>query len=240
MDTFDGGTDLGQLLVTPVAAPWDTSATALFSASPVAPALSIAQCCDHDSLSVVFSFCERLVDVMAAAQTCRSWCATAVLRQSSCRARVYLSCNTFRLMLQSPLRVHLAGLRMHVEQSDDLLQLHARCPHLEQLGVTVDSAMVATLRGSAGGAAAFNAHAWPSSLRTLRLTIFGKLASLQPLLNAIPFSAARLQSLTPLEAGRGPLDSTHGWRPDENRSGAAPQTTEARTFPHRSFAVGTW
>jgi hypothetical protein len=59
------------------------------AAQSVSPrALSIAQRCDQDSLSGVFSFSESLSDVVAAAQTCRSWRATASLRQSSCRSKV--------------------------------------------------------------------------------------------------------------------------------------------------------
>jgi hypothetical protein len=107
----------------------------------IAPSLSVAQRCDQDSLSVVFSFCQGISHAVAAAQTCRSWYAATTLRQSSCRARVWLDRNTFHAMLESPLRGHLSRLRIRgtATTGNDLLQLSARCPQVEQLAVLVDA-----------------------------------------------------------------------------------------------------
>jgi hypothetical protein len=166
------------------------------------PALSsVAQRCDQDSLSVVFSFCKYLSEVVAAARTCRSWRAVANLRRSSRRAKVTLIRAAFLQMLQSesPLRVHLSTLTLeyHPTSVQDLLQLFARCPHLEQLAVWVDGASVAALTKSVSGAAAFASQAWPSSLHSLVLEPFGTtLIGMQPLVDALPSSVAGLQSLT--------------------------------------------
>jgi hypothetical protein len=101
-------------------------------------------------------------------------------------------------MLQSPLPVHLSGLMLYEAVSGaDLMQLHARCPQLEELNVRVEGASVAALTNSAAGASAFNAHAWPSSLRSLDLgTRKADPIGLQHLLNALPSSAVGLESLT--------------------------------------------
>jgi hypothetical protein len=97
-------------------------------------------------------------------------------------------------MLQSPLRSHLVGLKILDAKGEDLLQLHARCPQLEELTLRLDGDSVAALANA--DAAAFNAHAWPSSLRSLSIWEFHKDAIvLQPLLNALPCSAVRLESL---------------------------------------------
>jgi len=165
---------------------------------------SIAQRCDQDCLSVIFSFCERLRHVVAAARTCRSWRAATALRQSSRRGRAHLRRADFLQMLQSPLRCHLSWLRIYGSATaDDLMQLHTRFPHLDGLHVAVDGSSIAALTSSAAGAAEFNAHAWPSSLRSLELTLptFDQGGG-QRLLDALPASAAGLQSLSLTVEGR--------------------------------------
>jgi hypothetical protein len=174
-----------------------TSSTA--AASAITPSLSIAQRCDHFSLSIILSFSERFIDVLSAAQTCRSWRAVAVRRQSNCRASFkWLTKDRFFQMLQSPLRVHVAALWFEDAKGEDLLQLHARCPQLEELTIRVDGASILTLRDSAEGASTFNAHAWPSSMRSLDLGSHGfhtGVIGLRPLIDALPSSAIGLQSL---------------------------------------------
>jgi hypothetical protein len=168
------------------------------AAAIVAP-LSIAQRCDHDSLSGVFSFSQHLIDVVAAAQTCHSWRAVASLRQSSCRAKVHLGGDKradFLQMLESPLRVHLTKLYFGDARGHDLLQLHDRCSQLEGLTIRVNGASIVALTDSAAAASAFNAHAWPSSLRSLKILMRAvNSIGLQPLLNALPSTAIGLQSL---------------------------------------------
>jgi hypothetical protein len=79
---------------------------------------------------------------------------------------------------------------------EDLLQLHARCSQLEELAIDVDGPSVAALTGPTDDIAAFHAHAWPSSLRTLQLRLQDdSLVQLQLLLDALPFSVPGLQSL---------------------------------------------
>jgi len=170
---------------------------------------SLAQRCDQDSLSVIFSFCQELRVVVAAALSCRSWRAAAVLRRSSCRAHACLSFYGLLTMLQSPLRIHLARLTMRNAFGQDLLQLSARCSHLEELTVWVDGPSVAALKKSsdAAAAAAFNAHAWPASLRSLLLGVKGyewnASCGGQRLVDALPCSAPGLQSLLFMSSSSG-------------------------------------
>jgi hypothetical protein len=97
-------------------------------------------------------------------------------------------------MLHSPLRAHLAGLKMLDAKGEDLLQLHARYLQLEELILHLDGDSVEVLANA--NAAAFNAHTWSSSLRSLSRWEFDKDAIvLQPLLNALPCAAIRLESL---------------------------------------------
>jgi hypothetical protein len=184
-----------------------SSASSIAAPSAVTPSLSIAQRCNRDCLSIIFSFCEGVRVVASAAQTCRSWRATALLRQSSCRAKVDLDHffdrrATSLQMLQSPLRVHLARLEFGNARDVDLLQLqclHARCPQLEELTIEMDDTSSHELTESVEGATMFNTFAWPSSLRSLEIGRCGfneKSIGLQPLLNALPSSAIRLGSLT--------------------------------------------
>jgi hypothetical protein len=81
--------------------------------------------------------------------------------------------------------------------AQELLQLSSRCPQLEELCVNLHGASVVALTSSADGTASFNAHAWPSSLRSLEIhMLFDPLLGLQQLVNALPISATGLQSLT--------------------------------------------
>jgi hypothetical protein len=164
--------------------------------------LSNAQRCAQDSLSIIFSFCQGISHAAAAAQTCRSWRAAATLRQSSCRANVTLNGAAFLQMLQSPLCCHLSRLVVaDVIRGNDLLQLHARCPQLEGLTVHVDGPSLVPLTDSDARVAAFNARAWPSSLRSLGFAVNGdradgEQAGFQCLINSLPSSASRLHSFT--------------------------------------------
>jgi hypothetical protein len=163
--------------------------------------LSIAQRCNRDCLSVILSFSVSLADVLSAAQTCRSWRAAAVHRQSSCRAnkQLYYNRAAFLQMLQLPLRVHLARLDFSNARKEDLIQLHARCPQLEELTIEVDDSSTDELTESVTGATMFNAFAWPSSLRSLQIGGCGFSKDpirLQPLINALSSSAICLRSLT--------------------------------------------
>jgi hypothetical protein len=145
------------------------SAVATVAAAATASPLSAAQRCDQDSLSIVFSFCQFISYAAAAAQTCRSWYAAATLRQNSCHATMFLNLlkrPAFLEMLQSPLRVHLSCVWLRNARGNDVLQLHARCPQLEELTVQADGPSLVTLTDSAADVAAFNPHAWPS-LRSL-------------------------------------------------------------------------
>jgi hypothetical protein len=101
-------------------------------------------------------------------------------------------------MLESSLRVHLSILKMsEAALGVDLMQLHARCPQLEELAIYVNGPSVAALMDSAEDASMFNAHAWPSSLRSLEILMReANSIGLQPLLNALPSSVIGLQSLT--------------------------------------------
>ena len=64
----------------------------------------------------------------------------------------------------------------------------------------MDVASIAALADSAAGAAAFNAHAWPSSLRSLEISATDTVSlGLQRVINALPSSAPALQSLTLLQ-----------------------------------------
>jgi hypothetical protein len=110
-------------------------------------------------------------------------------------------------MLQSPLRCHILRLTTHRAVSgEDLTQLHTRCPQLEGLHVEVQGVSVAALTNSAARTAEFNAHAWPSCLRSLGLTLStswsSSLVGLQQLINALPSSAGGLHTfkLSPLRA----------------------------------------
>jgi len=159
--------------------------------------LSLAQRCDRDCLSIIFSFCGQLSHIVAAAQTCRSWRAASSRPQSNCRAALVLRPHAFKQMLQSSLRCHLARMAMESASGQDLLRLHACCPQLETLGVWVDCASVAALTNSPADVKLFNAHAWPSSLRSLLLRMKDTNSmGFQRLLDALPSSAAGLQSLS--------------------------------------------
>jgi hypothetical protein len=159
--------------------------------------LSLAQRCDRDCLSIIFSFCGQLSHVVAAAQTCHSWRAASSRPQSSCRAALVLSPQAFKQMWQSSLRCHLACLEMDSASGEDLLQLHTCCPQLEKLGVWVDCASVAALTHSPADVELFNAHAWPSSLHSLLLRMKDTNSmGFQRLLDALPSSTAGLQSLS--------------------------------------------
>jgi hypothetical protein len=162
-------------------------------------------------LSVVFSFSEGLRGVLSIARTCRNWYAAAGQRLSSCRAKLVLDRAVFLQMLHSPLRCHVAGLELRGAKSEDLLLLHERCSQLEELTIRLDGDSIAALANSHDDVAAFNAHAWPSSLRSLSLPVGDQDAIvLQPLLNALPCSAVRLQSLSLVTRGG---DSRLDWAP---------------------------
>jgi hypothetical protein len=171
-------------------------AVATVAAAATASPLSAAQRCDRDSLSVIFSCCERIGDIATAARTCHSWRAAALLCQSDCCADVSLARAAFLQMLQSPLRFHLFTLTLcEAISGEDLLQAHTRWPQLEELTVEVDGTSLVVLVGSAEGAAAFNAHAWPSSLRSMFIRMRdADPVGLQPLLDTLP-SAAGLEEV---------------------------------------------
>jgi hypothetical protein len=185
--------------VAPAVAASSSASLSATTAAAAAMPLSVAQRCAQDSLSVVFSFCHGISHAAAAAQTCRSWYATATLRQSSCRAKVSLDRAGFlqqQQMLQSPLRVHITALELGNVNDEILFQLPARCPQLEELKVCLDDAWVIPLTSSDAGAASFNAHVWPSSLRSLDLGLgFAENVGLQPFIDSLPRSAAGLHSL---------------------------------------------
>jgi hypothetical protein len=182
----------------------EQAAAALSVAAPSSTAVSplstpsAAQRCDKDSLSVIFSFCQELSVVLAAALSCRSWRAAAVLRRSSCRAYASLSFYGLLAMLQSPLRFHLTDLEVNeTVGGDELTQLSERCPQLEKLTLPdIDGSAIVALTQSDADTAAFNAHAWPPALRSLEIYMFDEpLVALQQLVNALPISAPALQSL---------------------------------------------
>jgi hypothetical protein len=177
------------------------SASSSAAAIAVPSPLSIAQRCNRDCLSIILSFSQSIADVAAAARTCHSWRVAASLRQSCCRAERHLSGgrrDVFLQMLESPLCVHLTWLTVFdAVLGVNLIQLHDRCSQLEDLDIRVDGASIVTLTDSDADASEFNAHAWPSSLRSLEIrTHKATSIGLQPLLNALPSSAIGLQSLS--------------------------------------------
>jgi hypothetical protein len=109
-----------------------------------------------------------------------------------------LARRTFLPMLQSPLRGHLTRITLWQAQGEDLLQLHGHCSHVEALNIVLDGGSVVALTDTVEGEAAFYAHAWPSSLRSLSIKICGgrTMVAMQRLLTALPLSASGLQSLT--------------------------------------------
>jgi hypothetical protein len=158
--------------------------------------LSIAQRCDQDSLSVIFSFCEGLPVMAVAARTCRLWYVAAGRRQSSCHGgkRIPgLEWDAILQVLQSPLRIHLSVLRIghgnRMSTGADLLQLFAGCPQLEELIVSMDAHSIDTLTESPDGTAPFSAHAWPSALRRVQFDLYGYDVDLQPLVAVLPPSS---------------------------------------------------
>jgi hypothetical protein len=167
-------TTLTAMVAAAAAAAAASTAVALSaSIAAVSSPLPIAQCCNHDCLSVVFSFCEGLRVMVSAAQTCRHWYAAAGRRQSSCRTEGRWKWERILQMLQSPLRVHLCAVHVFcgTVTADQLLQIFAGCPQLEKLFVEVDDESINTLTESTDGTVPFHAHTWPSSLRTVQFSL---------------------------------------------------------------------
>ena len=94
-------------------------------------------------------------------------------------------------MLQSPLRVHLCAVHVFcgTVTADQLLQIFAGCPQLQKLFVEVDAESINTLTESTDGAAPFNAHTWPSSLRTVQFSLRGFGIDLKAFVNVLPPSS---------------------------------------------------
>jgi hypothetical protein len=84
------------------------------------------------------------------------------------------------------------------------MQLHTRCPQLNGLQVEINGLWIASLMQSAAAIAEFNARVWPSSLRSLELSLpTTSMAGGQQLIDALPVSSVNLQSLNLMSWARG-------------------------------------